>query len=88
MSRTTSAANGGGIAAELGDWVRGCHSTEAAVELLIREHGSRFVRRLIAERRIESVHVGRQVRISESALIRFVEAGSVTAMPIPTADRR
>ena len=32
MSRTTSAANGGGIAAELRDWARGCHSTEAAVE--------------------------------------------------------
>ena len=32
MSRTTSATNDGGIAAELWNWARGCHSTEAAVE--------------------------------------------------------
>jgi hypothetical protein len=43
MSRTTSAANGGRIAAELRDWARGCHSTEAAVELLIKARGGRFV---------------------------------------------
>jgi hypothetical protein len=42
MSRTTSEANGG-IAAELRTWARGCHSTEAAVELLIRARGGRFV---------------------------------------------
>jgi hypothetical protein len=41
MSRTTSEANGG-IAAELRNWARGCHSTEAAVELLIRARGGRF----------------------------------------------
>ena len=38
-----SAANGGGIAAELRNWARGCHSTEAAVELLIKACGGRFV---------------------------------------------
>jgi hypothetical protein len=43
MTRTTSAANGGAIAAELRNWARGCHSTEAAVELLIRARGGRFV---------------------------------------------
>ena len=43
MTRTTSAASGGGIAAELRDWARGCNSTEAAVELLIRARGRRFV---------------------------------------------
>ena len=43
MSRTTSAANGGRIASELRNWARGCHSTEAAVELLIRTRGGRFV---------------------------------------------
>ena len=43
MSRTTSAANGGAIAAELRNWAQGCHSTEAAVELLIRARGGRFV---------------------------------------------
>ena len=37
----------------------------------------RFVRRLIAERRIEFVKVGRHVRISESALADFIEAGRV-----------
>ena len=41
MSRTASEANGG-IAAELRTWARGCHSTEAAVELLIRARGGRF----------------------------------------------
>jgi hypothetical protein len=43
MSRTTSAADGGGIAAELCNWARGRHSTEAAVELLIRARAGRFV---------------------------------------------
>jgi excisionase family DNA binding protein len=37
----------------------------------------RFVRRLIAERRIEFVKVGRHVRISESALRGFINAGVV-----------
>ena len=36
---------------------------------------SRFIRRLIAERRIEFVKVGRHVRISESALCDFIAAG-------------
>jgi len=39
--------------------------------------GPRFVRRLIAERRIEFVRVGRHVRISRAALVVFVEAGTV-----------
>ena len=37
----------------------------------------RFIRRLIADRRIEFVRVGRHVRISESALADFIEAGRV-----------
>src|SRR5260370_27837182 len=37
----------------------------------------RFIRRLIAERRIEFVKVGRHVRISETALADFIEAGRV-----------
>jgi excisionase family DNA binding protein len=61
-------------------------TVEEAGELL--NTGPRFVRRLIAERRIEFVHVGRHVRISESALIKFVEAGSVPVMPISTTGRR
>ena len=38
----------------------------------------RFVRRLIAERRICYHHIGRHVRISERDLEEFVDAGRVT----------
>jgi excisionase family DNA binding protein len=37
----------------------------------------RFPRRLIAERRIRFVRVGRHVRIPESALAEFIAAGVV-----------
>lgn len=37
----------------------------------------RFPRRLIAQRRIRFVKVGRHVRIPESALVEFVSAGVV-----------
>jgi excisionase family DNA binding protein len=37
----------------------------------------RFVRRLIAERRIEFHKLGRHVRISEAALAEFIKAGRV-----------
>lgn len=37
----------------------------------------RFVRRLIAERRIGFHHIGRHVRIAEADLKAFVEAGRV-----------
>jgi excisionase family DNA binding protein len=37
----------------------------------------RFPRRLIAERRIKFVRVGRHVRVPESALHEFIEAGLV-----------
>jgi excisionase family DNA binding protein len=50
-------------------------TAEAAAELL--DTKVRFIRRLIAERRIEFVRVGRHVRISESALADFIEAGRV-----------
>jgi excisionase family DNA binding protein len=42
----------------------------------------RFVRRLIAERRIEFVKVGRYVRISESALEAFIAAGRVEPITV------
>jgi excisionase family DNA binding protein len=48
--------------------------------------GPRFPRRLIAERRIRYVHVGRHVRIPESALIEFIAAGTVE--PVVTRRRR
>ncbi|MDO5698716.1 MAG: excisionase family DNA-binding protein [Dermatophilus congolensis] len=37
----------------------------------------RFPRRLIAERRIRFVHVGRHVRIPESAIAEFIAANTV-----------
>jgi excisionase family DNA binding protein len=37
----------------------------------------RFPRRLVAERRIRFVHVGRHVRIPVSALREFITAGTV-----------
>lgn len=43
----------------------------------------RFVRRLIAERRIAFVKLGRHVRLAESDLIDFIEAGRVTATDAP-----
>lgn len=48
--------------------------TEAAAML---GTSTRFPRRLIAERRIRFVHVGRHVRIPLPALLQFVEAGTV-----------
>ncbi|MEU1394146.1 MULTISPECIES: helix-turn-helix domain-containing protein [unclassified Nonomuraea] len=53
-------------------------NVEEAAELL--NTSPRFVRRLIAERRIEFVKLGRPVRIRESALIAYVIAGTVEPM--------
>ncbi len=41
----------------------------------------RFPRRLIAERRIRFTRIGRHVRIPESALREFVDAGLVEPLP-------
>lgn len=41
--------------------------------------GERFVRRLIAERRISYVKLGRYVRLKRSVLDAFIEAGHVPA---------
>ncbi len=46
----------------------------------------RFPRRLIAERRIRFVRVGRHVRIPESALREFIAAGLVE--PVTTTNRK
>ena len=48
----------------------------------------RFVRRLIAERRIEFHKVGRYVRISESAHCDFINAGRVEPMLPSEAQHR
>jgi len=42
----------------------------------------RFTRRLVAERRIRFTHVGRHVRIPESALHEFIKAGMVEPMTV------
>ena len=57
-------------------------SVEAAAERL--DTTVRFIRRLIAERRIEFVKVGRHVRISETALAAFIEAGKVPPLNAAT----
>jgi excisionase family DNA binding protein len=49
--------------------------------------GPRFVRRLIHERRIDVRHVGRFVRIRESTLEAFIEAGPVPAVSRSSARR-
>lgn len=51
-----------------------------AAELL--KTSERFPRRLIAERRIRFVKVGRFVRIPESALREFISAGVVEPMTV------
>ncbi len=43
--------------------------------------GERFVRRLIAERRICYVKLGRYVRLQRSALDAFIESGRVPKAP-------
>lgn len=57
--------------------------SEAAAILSTSE---RFPRRLIEERRIRFVHVGRHVRIPESALREFIAAGLVE--PLTTRRRK
>jgi excisionase family DNA binding protein len=47
----------------------------------------RFPRRLIAERRIRFVRVGRHVRIPETALVEFIESGLVEPVPASTHRR-
>jgi excisionase family DNA binding protein len=43
----------------------------------------RFIRRLIAERRITFVKLGRHVRLAESDLIDFIDAGRITPLDAP-----
>ena len=50
-------------------------AVDQAAELL--GTGERFVRRLIAERRITYVHVGRHVRIPEAAIEDYISARTV-----------
>jgi excisionase family DNA binding protein len=56
-----------------------------AAELLAT--GERFPRRLIAERRIRFVRVGRHVRIPESALRELVEHGTIEPVTLRPRSR-
>jgi excisionase family DNA binding protein len=56
-------------------------TVDEAAELL--NTGVRFVRRLIAERRIWYTHVGRHVRIPESAVRQMIDAGMVEPVTSP-----
>jgi len=47
----------------------------------------RFTRRLVAERRIRFTRVGRHVRIPESALREFIDAGMVEQMTVTRRGR-
>lgn len=69
----------------LPDWAQGKLLTvEEAAERL--NTTVRFPRRLIEERRIAFIHVGRNVRIPEAALDAFIAAGLVE--PITATRRR
>lgn len=61
-------------------------TVEAAAEHM--STSVRFIRRLIAERRIEFIRVGRHVRISESALADFIQAGRVEPLTATGVRRR
>ncbi|WP_448624543.1 helix-turn-helix domain-containing protein [Geodermatophilus sp. URMC 64] len=43
--------------------------------------GERFIRRLIAQRRIPYVKLGKYVRLQRSALDAFIDAGRVASEP-------
>jgi excisionase family DNA binding protein len=55
-------------------------TVEAAAERM--STSVRFVRRLIAERRIAYVKIGRHVRIAEHDIAAFIEAGRIAPMAI------
>jgi excisionase family DNA binding protein len=55
-------------------------TVEEAADLLGTK--PRFTRRLIAERRIRYTHLGRHVRIPESALREFIAAGMVEPVSV------
>jgi excisionase family DNA binding protein len=58
---------------------------QVAVRLNVKP---RFARRLVDERRIGFVHVGRFVRIPESAVAEFIAAGLVEPRRRPSSSRK
>ena len=61
-------------------------AVDQAAELLGTKE--RFVRRLIAERRITFVHVGRHVRIPESAVEEYINIRTVEPLTTRRGRRR
>jgi excisionase family DNA binding protein len=59
--------------------------TSKEVAALLRQT-ERFVRRLVAERRIAYVKVGRAVRFEASAVVAYIEANRV--VPVSRAELR
>ena len=55
------------------------YTTKQAAEKL--GVGERMIRRLVAERRIEFIKVGKHVRISDEAIQQFLQAGTVAKQP-------
>ena len=51
------------------------YTTKQAAEKL--GVGERMIRRLVAERRIEFIKVGKHVRISDESIRQFLQAGTV-----------
>ena len=56
-------------------------TVEAAAERM--NTSVRFIRRLIAERRIAFVKLGRHVRLAEADIAAFIEAGRIDAIDAP-----
>jgi excisionase family DNA binding protein len=74
-----------------GNW-RTCRETTGLANSLGRAAAIlgtevRFTRRLVAERRIRFTHVGRYVRIPESALREFIKAGMDEPVTVTTKGR-
>lgn len=61
-------------------------TVEAAAERM--STSVRFVRRLIAERRIAFVKLGRHVRIAEADIAGFIDAGRVDPLTPPVWNRQ
>jgi excisionase family DNA binding protein len=64
-------------------------TVEAAAERM--STSTRFIRRLISERRIAYVKIGRHVRITEADIAAFIESGRIAPMEasgVWRADRR
>jgi excisionase family DNA binding protein len=66
------------VARRPGEWVSESGKFYTVIQAAERLNTSaRFVRRLIADRRIAFVRLGRHVRLAEEDIVAFIEAGRV-----------